>query len=70
MEESFMFGAMHLDLLEQTKSHLESHGHTCRVEESQVHTTKLYTLVSTPPERPTRKERGCGFLDKLGVCYL
>lgn len=59
MEERYTFGGMHLELLEETKTHLEAFGHTCRVEETEIHGTKLHTLVATPPERPNRKERGC-----------
>jgi hypothetical protein len=59
MEERYTFGVMHLAQLDETRQHLEAFGHTCRVEESEHHTTKLYTLVATPPARANREARGC-----------
>jgi len=43
----------------RTRNACEQFGCTCTEEREVIGTTELLVLVSVPPERPNRKERGC-----------
>ena len=57
----FSFGMHSLEMLEFTRASLLAAGFTVTEEVCFVthHKFELHTLVAVPPEKPTRKERGC-----------